>query len=115
MGGQPRSRERRRPEDWPGYGVDRGSRGKLPPLLWLVSVPMNEPTMTQQEAWTYLNGGAEPGSMKHEEAKAALAWHQQQEASTQREASASAMTKWTMIGALSTALGVVVALVALVR
>jgi hypothetical protein len=68
---------------------------------------MNEPTMTQQDAWTFLSGGSESGSMKHEEAKAALQWHLQQ------ETNASAL-KWAKLAALGSALSGLVALVAVV-
>jgi len=68
---------------------------------------MNELTMTQQDAWTFLSGGSAPGSIRHEEAKAALQWHLQQ------ETNASAL-KWAKLAALGSALSGIVALVALV-
>ena len=58
---------------------------------------------------TYLGGGAEPGSMKHEEAKAALQLH----IATSQGGTAEEALKWAKVSAVSAATATAIALAAL--
>ena len=66
--------------------------------------------MTPDEIALWLGGGAEPGSIKHEEAKAALAWKV-----AQVQADASGGRRWATVAAVAAAISAVAAVVAVIQ
>ena len=66
--------------------------------------------MSPDEIATWLGGGAEPGSIKHEQAKAALAWK-----IAQVQADASDGRRWAIVAAVAAAISAVAAVVAVIQ
>jgi hypothetical protein len=66
--------------------------------------------VTPDEIALWLGGGAEPGSIKHEQAKAALAWKV-----AQVQADASGGRRWAMVAAIAAVVSAVAAVVAVIQ
>jgi hypothetical protein len=65
--------------------------------------------MSPEEMAMWLSGGAEPGSIKHEQAKAALAWRV-----ARVQADASGGRRWAAVAATAAAVAAVAAVVSAV-
>jgi hypothetical protein len=66
--------------------------------------------MSPDEIAMWLGGGAQPGSIKHEQAKAALAWKV-----AQVQADASGGRQWATLAAVAAVVSAVAAVVAVIQ